>query len=166
MEGLPANRLHEVPAKELRARAARLEHINAARDPARWRSPHLQGEVEFAYEDAPRNTYTFGVGQYEFSLDVSGRGADGVYVYADPANISAVGLLVTGASDGDPANALRPGRTVAPRIGESVVLMNQHGALATVQLLAVTPEESLMEYRPASIKFRWNVLPEAGLHEE
>ncbi|WP_263310026.1 toll/interleukin-1 receptor domain-containing protein [Brachybacterium atlanticum] len=157
MEGLSANRSQEVSAKELRERARRLELIEISRDPSNWRSPHLEGEVDFDYEHSPGKGYTFGFGQYEFTLGVSGCSIRSVYVYRDPVNISAVGIVSNEGENGDISRDLRPGRSVTPEVGQRVVLMNRHGALATVDLLDVTDEHNEVGYRPASIRFRWKV---------
>ena len=53
VEGLPANRTHAIPLSLVRKRAARLERVDARRDPALYANPALSGRVTFRYKDHP-----------------------------------------------------------------------------------------------------------------
>lgn len=156
--GLPANRDSATPIATLRERATRLELQDRRSDPTQWRSPDLAGEASFKYEDAPGKTYRWGVGTSEFAFHVSGCGHNSVYVYKDP--IKAVGLIRDDdADDADLTQHLSPGRTVTPRVGQNVVLMNGHGRLAVVKILRVQHEDtSGSKYVPPFVDFRWRVV--------
>lgn len=156
--GLPANRDSATPIATLRERATRLERQELRSSPAQWRSPNLVGETHFMYEDAPGNRFHWGCGASEFALHISGRSYDSVYVYKDP--IKSVGLIRgNDVDDADLAQHLTPGRSVAPQVGHSVVLMNAHGRLAVVEILRVQHEDtSGSQYVPPFVDFRWRVV--------
>lgn len=156
--GLPANRDSETPIATLRERATRLELHDRRSDPTQWRSPNLVGYTRFMYEDGPGGTYRWGLGASEFALQVSKCSYNSVYVYKDP--IKAVGLIRGGhADDADLARHLTPGRTVTPRVGQTVVLMNAHGRLAVVDILAVQRESNGDgQYTTPFVDFRWRVV--------
>ncbi|MFC0674566.1 toll/interleukin-1 receptor domain-containing protein [Brachybacterium hainanense] len=158
VSGLPANRDSATPIATLRERATRLEQQDLRSDPSQWRSPDLVGETRFMYEDAPGKRFYWGLGASEFALAVSGRSYDSVYVYKDP--IKAVGLIqVDDVDDADLERHLTPGRSVTPRTGQSVVLMNAHGRLAVVDILQVQREDtSGSQYAPPFVNFRWRVV--------
>lgn len=156
--GLPANRDNETPIATLRERAMRLEQQDLRSDPAQWRSPDLVGETHFMFEDAPRHTYRWGLGESEFALEVSGHGNDSIYVLKD--QIKAVGVI-RGEVHSDAAleRNLVPGRSVTPSAGESVVLMNQYGRLAVVDILKVQRESTVGHpYTAPFVDFRWRVV--------
>lgn len=155
---LPANRDSATPIATLRERATRLEQHDLRSNPAQWRSPDLVGEAHFAYDDAPQKTFCWGVGASEFALQVSGCSYNSMYIYKDP--IKAVGLIRgESVDDVDLAQHLTPGRTVAPQVGQSVVLMNAHGRLAVVDILDVQREDpGGSQYVPPFVDFRWRVV--------
>lgn len=155
---LPANRDSATPIATLRERATRLEQQDLRSDPAQWRSPHLEGEAHFMFEDAPQKTFRWGVGVSEFAFEISGCGNDSVYVYKD--QIKAVGVIL-GELDSDAGlkRHLAPGRSVTPSAGQSVVLMNEHGRLAVVDIIKVQREDTGgHEYVPPYVDFRWRVV--------
>lgn len=157
IEDLPANRDHAVTAAKLRSRGARLEVIDRQRDPASWSNPALEGEVVFEYDKAPSRTYSLGLGEFRFELQLSGCGQKSVYVLRDP--IHALGLNRSRASTGEGLAAqLTPGRTIVVSEGEQAILQNAHGALCLVDLIEVQREETAPAYRPASVLFRYRVL--------
>ncbi|WP_336633128.1 MULTISPECIES: toll/interleukin-1 receptor domain-containing protein [unclassified Microbacterium] len=159
LQDLPANRDAETSMVTLRERAARLERAELRRDPSQWHSPALEGEATFRYADAQRNTYTWGFGDSEFALEITGQGADSIYVYRDPAQIAAVGIAYDRALDAQVLEAqLSPGRTMSPSIGQSVVLLNQSGRIALVDVLDVQDEETAPAYVAPFVTFRWRVI--------
>ncbi len=155
--GLPSGRDSATSIATLRARATRLEQQDLRSEPSQWRSPDLSGEVRFAYEDAPRHTYRWGLGASEFAFTVSGHGNDSVYVLNDYGR--AVGV-VRGETPDDAGleGYLVPGRSVTPRIGQTVVLMNEHGRLAVVEILDVQRESTDGHYIAPHVTFRWRVI--------
>jgi len=156
--GLPANRDSETPIARLRERATRLEQQTLRSDPSRWRSPDLSGQVRFAYEDAPRSTFHWGLGTSEFALDVSGHSVHSVYVHKDP--IKAVGVIQGDATDDTNLERhLVPGRSVTPHVGESVVLLNEHGRLAAVDIVRVQHGSTGGHpYVAPYVDIRWRVI--------
>lgn len=159
LEDLPANRDAEASISTLRKRASRLERHELRTSPAQWRSPDLEGETKFMFTDAPGKTFIWGLGVSKFGFDVSGHGNDSIYVYKDPAQIKAVGIVRSPSSDPEElATQLSPGRSVVAHTGQTIVLMNQHGLLALVDLLEVQREQTGGEYIPAHVAFRWRVL--------
>lgn len=156
--GLPANRDNARPIATLRQRATRLEQQELRTGPSQWRSPDLEGETHFMFQDAPRHTYRWGFGDSEFALEVSGHGNDSIYVLKD--QIRAVGVIRR-EPDGDVGleQHLVPGRSVTPHAGQRVVLMNEHGRLAVVDIIRVQREDtSAREYIAPFVDFRWRVV--------
>lgn len=155
--GLPTNRDSATPIATLRERSTRLEQQAVRTDPSQWRSPDLVGERRFAYDDAPQRTFHWGLGDSAFAFTVSGHSNDSVYVLKDYGK--AVGL-VRGEmpDDADLERHLMPGRSVTPRVGQSVVLMNEHGRLAVVEIVDVLRESTGDPYTAPYVKFRWRVI--------
>jgi len=157
MEGLPANRDHATKIGVLRRRSTQLERIDRERDPASWSSPAVEGQVEFAYERSPGQTFRLGCGEFSFALQVAQHGEQSVYVLKDP--IHAVGLNHSGTRHlEDLALQLTPGRYVIAHVGQQVILQNSQGALCVVDLLAVQREVTDADYKPAAIQFRYRIL--------
>lgn len=156
--GLPANRDCATPIATLRERATRLEQQDLRTEPSQWRSPDLEGEAHFEYLNAPGNTFTWGFGDSEFGFHVSACGNDSVYVYKD--RISAVGVVRSKhAEDPGLERHLTPGRAATPHVGQRVVLMNEHGRLAVVDIIKVQREDtSGHEYAALFVDFRWRVV--------
>ncbi|MCL1897855.1 MAG: toll/interleukin-1 receptor domain-containing protein, partial [Micrococcales bacterium] len=139
LEDLPANRDHAVDIATLRERARHLEVIDRERDPGSWSNPKCEDEIVFEYGKAPKSTYRLGGAQYSFAFTVSGRGADSIYVLSE--YIRAVGINRAKASGPpDLASQLTPGRLVVAKIGDEVILLNEHGTLCLVELLDVQRE--------------------------
>jgi hypothetical protein len=88
--------------------------------------------------------------------------ANSVYVYSDP--IKAVGIIPSDKSVDMSAKAaysyVLPNRTVTPAVGQSVVLLNQHGCLCLVTIKHVENESSEPKYTPASITFDYRIIVE------
>ncbi|MBB2199730.1 toll/interleukin-1 receptor domain-containing protein [Gluconacetobacter sp. 1c LMG 22058] len=117
VEGLPASKGHATSLAEVRKRAARIERIDAQRDPANYASPALKGRVTFRHKD--HRHFKVGNGEYEFKINFSGRSRNGVYVYID-SGLKAVGLIT--ASSYDPLSVstfLTPARSAEPIVGQS-----------------------------------------------
>ena len=113
-----------------------------------------------AYDRSPHRTYGLGCGQFGFALNVSGCGAQSVYVYKDP--IHAVGLNFSGTTiHGELAAQLTPGRNVVAHVGQQIILQNAQGALCVVDLLGVQSEVTSPDYVPASIRFRYRILTDS-----
>lgn len=161
MEGLPPNRDQATSLRTLRDRARRLETIELERQPDHWRNPHMEGEVHFEYAKEPSSTFHMGHGEYEFAFKVSGAGGDSVYVYSDP--IQAVGLAQTeDRSVIDLTARLSSGRSVTAHAGDSVVLMNSHGALCRARIQGVQAEKNSHPYVTPHVSFRYEVKVEPG----
>lgn len=156
IEGLSTGKANAVPLAEVRRRAARLERVEAQRDPGNYASPALRDRVAFRYGD--HRHYTIGHGEYEFKINFSGRGANSVYVYID-SGLKAVGTITDKEYNiEDVEKYLTPGRTVQPIVGQSVVLMNAQGALAVITIEAVQQEINTSQYIPAQVTFCYEIL--------
>lgn len=156
IEELPADTTHALPLSMIRKRAARIERVDARRDPALYASPALKGRVTFRYCDHAH--YTVGHGEYEFKINFSGCSYDSVYVYID-SGLKAVGLITS--PNFDPLSVesfLTPGRSVAPSVGQKVVLLNPHGALCVIAIDEVQREVNAAEYVPEHVTFTYEVL--------
>ncbi len=156
IEKLPADKEHALSPAVLLERSARIERIDAMRDPANYADPALRGRVTFQHND--HSHYSVGHGEYKFNVVFSNCGSDSVYVYVD-GGLKAVGLITR--PDFDIAaigTFLRPGRTVTPVVGQRVVLMNHAGALCVVTIDAVQPEINNVTYTPASVTFSYEIL--------
>lgn len=156
VEGLPASKANAVPLSEVRKRAARIERIDAKRDPANYVNPRLKGNIKFNYRDY--RDYTIGHGEYEFKVNFSGRGSNSIYVYLD-SGLKAIGLITVDKYDPLTLDSfLTPGRTVEPTVGQSVVLMNQNGALCVIDIEDVQDEINSTDYIPPQVIFSYTVL--------
>ncbi|UOX92185.1 hypothetical protein MUY14_16720 [Amycolatopsis sp. FBCC-B4732] len=133
--GLPVNRDSETPIATLRERAARLEKQALKGEPSQYRSPALRGQTRFRFADAPEPVFRWGLGIAEFAFEVSQCGADS-----------------------DLEQHLTPGRTVVARVGQIVVLMNEHGRLAVVEILDVQHEQTQGPYVAPHVTFSWRVV--------
>ena len=162
--GLSPDKQHAVGLATLCERARRVEKIDEIRDPGAWASPRLAGErIAFSYADAPLKTMILGAHPYSFSLSVSQCGRDSVYVYND--YVKAVGLVTDDAPyDGLDAKTaygyITPGRTITPRIGQTVVLMNDDGCMCAVRLLDVVCERNDGVCQKPEIVFDYRILVE------
>lgn len=155
--GLPANRDSGIPIATLRERVTRLEQHAVCTEPSQWRSPDLVGKFRFTYEDAPQRTFRWGFGASGFAFSVSGHGNDSVYVIRDYRK--AVGVVRGGTPDDTNLERhLAPGRSVTPQVGQSVVLMNEHGRLPVVESVDVRRETTDFPYTEPHVTFRWRVL--------
>lgn len=156
IEGLAASKGHATSLAEVRNRAARIERIDAQRDPANYASPALKGRVTFRHKD--HSYYKIGSGEYEFKIKFSSRSRDGVYVYID-SGLKAIGLITS--SGYDPLSVstfLTPARTAEPIVGQSVVCMNSLGALCVITIEAVQAEVNAQNYAPPHVTFSYTVL--------
>jgi hypothetical protein len=156
IEGLPADKSHAVPLSLVRKRAARLERVDARRDPALYANPGLNGRATFRYKDHAH--YTVGHGEFEFKITFSGCSHDSVHVYID-SGLKAIGLI-TGPNF-DPLTVesfITPGRDVAPIVGQKVVLLNSHGVLCVIAIDEVQREVNAKEYVPGHVTFTYEIL--------
>ncbi|VXC98915.1 conserved hypothetical protein [Oceanicaulis sp. 350] len=155
VEGLPACQGHTCLA-EVRKRAARVERIDAQRNPANYANPALKGRVTFQHND--HGHFKVGNGEYEFQINFSGRSHNSVYVYND-SGLKAVGLITTSSYDPQTVDTfLTPGRVVEPMVGQSVVCMNSHGALCILTIEGVQTEVNAQTYVPPHVTFSYEVL--------
>nr|WP_033352615.1 toll/interleukin-1 receptor domain-containing protein [Pseudomonas luteola] len=156
VEGLPASKAHAVPLSVVRKRAARLERIDASRDPALYVNPALSGSVTFCYKNHAH--YTVGHGDYSFNIKFSGCNINSVHVYND-GGLKAIGLITDPNYDRlDVESFLTQGRTVSPVIGQSVVLLNSHGIMCLVSIAEVQREVNQIKYIPEHVTFNYEVL--------
>lgn len=156
IEGLPADKAHAVPLSLVRKRAARLERVDARRDPALYANPALNGRVTFRYRDHAH--YTVGHGEFEFKITFSGCSVDSVYVYIG-SGLKAIGLIT--APNFNPLTVesfITPGRVVAPTVGQRAVLLNSHGALCVIAIDEVQREVNAKEYVPEHVTFTYEIL--------
>lgn len=156
VEGLPASKGHATSLAEVRKRAARIERIDAQRDPANYASPELKGRVTFRYND--HDHFKLGNGEYEFKIKFSDRSQNGVYVYGS-SGLKAVGLIT--ASSCDPRSVdrfLTPGSYARPIVGQKVVCMNSHGTLCVLTIDEVQPEVNAQTYVSPHVTFSYEVL--------
>jgi len=155
VEGLPANKANAVPLAQIRKRAARLERVDASRDPGLYANPAPRGNVTFKYGDYKH--YTVGYGDFEFKIQFSGRSHDGVYVYRD-GGLKGLGLITE--PDFDRANVesfITPGRTVTAAVGQSVVLLNFHGIRCIITIDEVQDETNSQEHIPGHVIFTYEI---------
>ena len=156
IEGLPASGSHATSLAEVRRRATRIELIDARRDPGSYANPALKGRVIFRYKD--HRYFKVGNGEYEFKIEFSSRSADGVYVYID-SGLKAIGLITSEHYDCSAVSTfLRPARTAEPIVGQSVVCMNNFGALCVLTIEEVQQEVNAQTYVPPHVSFSYDVL--------
>lgn len=160
LEDLPANDDHATSFATLRQRSARLERHDLRTSDEHWRSPSLTGASHFVYEESPRSGFTFGFTEQEFTFQVSGCGSDSVYVYSDP--LRAVGVVRPElAPAGELEAHLSKGRSVKVHEGQTVMLMNNQGALARVKIDNVQRGSTDLPYVAPYVDFRWEVLSDS-----
>jgi TIR domain len=158
IEGLPSDKAHALSPAQYLERLARIERIDAMRDPANYTNPALEGRVTFQYRDF--KYYTLGHGEYEFKVNFSGRSSNGVYVYID-SGLKAVGLITNPNFDFQSvASFLVLGRTVEPHLGQMVVMMNSLGAMAIMKIEGVQEEVNAAAYIHPSVTFSYRILIE------
>lgn len=158
IEGLPADKAHALSAAALLDRLARIERIDVMNDPANYASPALKDRVTFRHRE--HGTYTVGNGEYRFQLAFSDHGGNSVYFYRD-GGLKAVGLITDSNFDRNTVETfLRPGRSVTPVVGQSVVAMNVDGALCIVTIEAVQHEVNSTVHIPAEVTFSYEILAE------
>lgn len=158
IEGLPADKVHALSVAQYLERLARIEKIDAMRDPTNYKNPTLEGRVTFQYRDF--NYYTLGYGEYEFRVNFSSRSSNGVYVYID-SGLKAVGLITNPNFDfRSVASFLLPGRTVEPNLGQTVVMMNSLGAMAIMKIEGIQEEVNAVAYVRPSVTFSYRILME------
>ncbi|MFY1893588.1 toll/interleukin-1 receptor domain-containing protein [Achromobacter xylosoxidans] len=156
IEGLPADKAHALTAEVLLERMARIERIDAMRDPANYASPALKDRITFPYKSHPY--YKLGHGEYEFKVNFSDRGSTGVYVYTD-SGLKALGLVPTSIIDPRTVDTfLRSGRFAEPDVGQSVVMMNTIGALCIMKIEAVQLEVNDPVHVPSAVTFSYEIL--------
>ncbi len=156
VEGLPASKGHATSLAEVRKRAARIERIDAQRDPGNYASPALKGRVTFRYDD--HSHFKVGNGEYEFKIKFGGCTPNSVRVYNDY-DLKAVGLIT--APSYDPSSVsdfLRPGRTAEPIVGQSVVCLNNFGVQCVLTIDDVQPGVNAQTYVPPHVTFSYEVL--------
>lgn len=156
IEGLPADKAHALPAAVLLDRMARVERIDALRDPANFANPALKDRDTFAYKDYSH--FTIGHGEYEFRLSFSTRGINDVYMYRGE-ELKALGIITTSNIDNETVETyLRQADHVEPVVGQSVVLMNLLGALCIIEIVGIEFERHSPIYSPASVTFIYEIL--------
>lgn len=156
IEGLPADKQHAVPLSVVHKRVARLERIDALKDPGNYANPALSGRVTFRYRE--HSGYTVGNGEYQFNIQFSGHSNNSVYVYTD-GGLKAVGIITT--SDFNPSTVesfLTPGRTITPTVGQKAVLLNREGALGVLTIEEVQSEINVEQYVPEHVTFTYEIL--------
>ncbi len=156
IEGLPADKQHAVPLSVVHKRSARLELIDALKDPGNYANPALSGRVTFRYREY--SGYTVGNGEYQFNIRFSGHSGNSVYVYID-GGLKAVGLITT--PDFTPSTVdsfLTPGRTITPTVGQKAVLLNREGALGVLTIEEVQCEINAEQYVPEHVTFTYEIL--------
>lgn len=155
VEGLPADKSHATPLALVRKRCARIERVDALRDPGLYANPALKGRVTFQHNN--HTYYTIGYADYEFKLSFSSAGHDSVYVYAD--YIKAVGLIPSNVHDRLTVETfITQGRAVTPAVGKHVVLLNFQGILCIIRIDEVQMELNAKEYVPEHVTFSYEVL--------
>ncbi|MCU0092576.1 toll/interleukin-1 receptor domain-containing protein [Pseudomonas koreensis] len=156
IEGLPADKAHALPAAVLLDRMARVERIDALRDPANYANPALKDRDTFAYKDYRH--FTIGHGEYEFRLSFSTRGINDVYMFRGD-ELKALGIITTSNIDSETVETyLRQADHVEPVVGQSVVLMNLLGALCIIEIVGIEFERHSPIYSPASVTFNYEIL--------
>ncbi|VVN55116.1 hypothetical protein PS684_01985 [Pseudomonas fluorescens] len=156
IEGLPADKTNAVPLSLVRKRAARLERVDAFRDPALYANPALNGRVTFHYRNYSH--YTVGHGEFEFKINFSGHSNNSIQVYID-SGLKAIGLIV--GPDFDPLTVesfITPGRIVKPVLGQKAVLLNSYGVLCIITIDEVQREVNAQEYVPEHVTFTYEIL--------
>lgn len=157
IEGLAAHKGNAVPISEIIKRSARIERIDAQKDPSNYCNPSLTGCVTFKHRD--NRDFTVGYGEFEFKIKFSGRGQNSVYVYTD-SGPKAVGLITR--DDYELASVesfLTPARTAEPNVGQSVVIMNSQGVLCIITIIEVQRETNEGgKYVPEHVVFEYQIL--------
>lgn len=130
-------------------------------DNTAFESAALEGTVSFRYVDND-GFYTFGTAPDLFKMHVSTAGPGSVHVYKDSSNIAAIGLAQNTPIENLKAPQTYDGssRVRTARVGDTVVLTNDDGRCAAVQVLHVSTRDSAADGIPL-MTFRYVVLAPA-----
>ena len=123
-------------------------------------NPSLVGELYFDFSRC-NGRHTIGKGECEFEIKVSAAGNTAIYIYNDPSSIKGIALASECHSILDIQNAKSfddSSRTRIPKLNQIIVLSNQYGFYAAVQLLEIIPPKPgrAEEY----VKFRYAIQPD------
>lgn len=139
-----------------------LTAIALSHDPTAFQNTDLEGTVSFRYTDNS-GIYRLGTGLDEFDLSVSTAGPGSVHVVRDPSNIHAIALAQHAFIEG-----LRPlesydwsSRVRTVRVGDTVLLANESGRIAAVEVHEVTTRDTSTDGVPIMV-FRFEVLTTDG----
>ncbi|MGP4994810.1 toll/interleukin-1 receptor domain-containing protein [Glutamicibacter ardleyensis] len=130
-------------------------------DKTAFESTALEGTASFRYQDND-GVFTFGTAPDLFELHVSTSGPGSVHVYKDSSNIAAIGLAQNTAIENlsSPQSYDGSSRVRTARVGDTVVLTNNDGRCAAVQVLQVSTRDSAADGIPL-MTFRFVVLAPA-----
>jgi hypothetical protein len=130
-------------------------------DNTAFESAALEGTVSFRYVDND-GFYRFGTAPDLFQLHVSTAGPGSVHVYKDSSNVAAIGLAPNTPIENLAAPQTYDGssRVRTARVGDTVVLTNNNGRCAAVQVLEVSTRDSADDGIPL-MTFRYVVLAPA-----
>lgn len=156
IEGLPADKTYAIPLSIIRERAARIERVNASRDPGLYANPAMSGSASFRYSDYSH--YTVGHGHFEFKFNFSSHSHDSIKIYND-FDLAGLGLITSAIINPlTVASFITPGRRVNPKVGQTAVLLNEQGIMCLIRIDGVQQEINSHEFIPESVNFTYEIL--------
>ena len=162
--GLSADKANATSPAIIRKRMYRVERVADLLDPGKWAYPYLEGQaIQFEYGMAPGKAVELGQGIYLFKVKFSTRGGDSIYVYKDYAH--AIGMVPDNINN-ESLNAdilasyITSRRTVEPRVGQRVVVQNEHGCICLMTITDVREENTEGELIPERVTFNYKIFAE------
>lgn len=126
--------------------------------PERYCDPNPSGEVTFDYSNND-GKFEIGSGEMRFSTHWSSASDRAIYFYrSDNASIALARNIRTVVEIGDATRYDTSSRTRTPNIGEFVVVRNQDGYYAAIQVLKITSRGRNGDYD--SLTFAYWILPD------
>jgi len=137
-----------------------LTKIAINHDPGLFRNEALVGEVEYPYENN-NGRFVIGSGVQQFTVATSTSGSGSIYVMNNSADIRVIAVAPETALEdiGDIEAYDYSSRTRNARVGDSVVLINEAGRVAALEIVRVTIRETSTDRIPR-LTFRYRILDE------
>lgn len=127
--------------------------------PERYTNPNLSGVITFDYSNND-GRFEFGAGELCFTTSWSSASAQSIHCYRS-GNLASIALVRKITKVGEIGDATRydtSSRTRTPNSGEFLVLRNQHGYYAAVQILEVLYQDRNGDHD--SLTFAFWILPD------
>ncbi|BBL32297.1 toll/interleukin-1 receptor domain-containing protein [Pantoea ananatis] len=156
IEDLPADNGNAVSLSTLRERAARLEHVTAMRDPARFTNPALKGKLSFTHQSSSYCHVGYGIYQFDIKFDQYTTHQIRMYNYG----VKAIGQLPDSYSEPlDYKEYLDEEDIIILVAGNKALLLNADGIYCIVTIDKVIPKNKETKQKGV-VEFSYEILHE------